>query len=121
MSLCPSSKTAQELTASVSGDAVGNTTLPAVVNETSNITTTQSPGEGTADLVNATLSTLAATNSSKTQNGENATSTDVGGVTGMPTDKNVTTTVIDTEVSVVDVMLYREPVKLDELDVKNNS
>merc|ERR1719391_921220 len=80
-----------------------NTTLPAAVNETTNITTTQSPGEETGDLVNATLSTVAATNSSKTQNEENATSTDVGGVTGMPTDNNVTTTVIDTEVSVVDV------------------
>ena len=88
------------MTASGSGDVDGNTTLP--LNETTNITTTQNPG----DVASATLSTVEATNSSKTQGEgtpENSTSTDEGGVTEMPSDNNVTTTVIDTEVSVVDV------------------
>ena len=77
------------MTASGSGDVVGNTTLP--LNETTNITTTQNPG----DVSNVTLSTVGTP--------ENSTSTDQGGVTEMPSDNNVTTTVIDTEVSVVDV------------------
>merc|ERR1719234_2742517 len=98
----------EEVTSSGSGDVVGNTT--ALVNETTNIATTQNPvvEDETGDPANATFSTVEATNSSLTQNttdvegiAENVTITDLGEVTDSPADVNITT--IDTEVSIVDV------------------
>merc|ERR1719234_2341327 len=98
----------EEVTASGSGDVVGNTTL--LVNEMTNIATTQNPvvEDETGDPANATFSTVEATNSSLTQNttdvegiAENVTITDLGEVTDSPADVNITT--IDTEVSIVDV------------------
>ena len=99
------------MTASGSGDVVGNTT--ALVNETTNITT-QNPvvEDVTGDAANSTVSTAEATNANITQNivdeegtQDNTTVTDLGEVTEMPTVNNVTTNVIanDTEVSIVDV------------------
>merc|ERR1719234_1258627 len=98
----------EEVTASGSGDVVGNTTL--LVNEMTNIATTQNPvvEDETGDPANATFSTVEATNSSLTQNttdvvgtAENVTITDQGEVTDSPADVNITT--IDAEVSIVDV------------------
>merc|ERR1719234_974364 len=98
----------EEVTSSSSGDVVGNTTM--LVNETTNIATTQNPvvEDETGDPANATFSTVEATNSSLTQNttdvegiAENVTITDLGEVTDSPADVNITT--IDTEVSIVDV------------------
>ena len=74
--------------------------------------TTQNPvvEDETGGTANATLSTIEATNSNTTQNttdvegaAENVTITDLGAATDSPAGENITTTTIDTEVSILDV------------------